>query len=303
MGDKHFRLYGTLLLVGYLVLIWLTIRAAVWWARRPKPPRDPLPEDIKRLRLPGEFVYELFLQRGVKRAYREWYIITFGPLDIGHILYHIAVNRPPSMWGAGVLLATMVILLLLVFSVTWNACQLRPREDCDPEASAKREVAEFLDRLKAGGWFIFHDVPFDRPTGKFSLDHVAVGPGGVWVVKTATRRKVETKRKAKGHSVIFDGNQILCPWGKESDSLQQAADDAHWLSEWIKERIGKQVDVGAVLTFPGYSVVEQKPGPVRVASPKTLPDVLMSRGKSVLQEEDIDLIQRLLEDQSRNVEY
>jgi len=58
-----------------------------------------------------------------------------------------------------------------------------------------------------------------------------------------------------------------------------------------------------VLTFPGYCVVERKLGPVRVANPKVLPQVLVSRGKAVLGGADIGLIRRQLEERCRNVEY
>ena len=65
---------------------------------------------------------------------------------------------------------------------------------------------------------------------------------------------------------------------------------------------GQEYDVSAVLTFPGYCVIERKLGPVRVVNPKVLPQVLTGRGKEMLGSGAIDLVHRQLEGKCRNVE-
>lgn len=167
----------------------------------------------------------------------------------------------------------------------------------------ERYVAEWLDPLKADGWHVFHDVPCEGASGKFNLDHVAVGPGGVWLVETKTRRKGKARPGLKEHEVVFDGSKIVWPWWDDTDSLKQANDNARWLRGWLKEMTGKAFDVAAVLTFLGYWVIERKLGPVRLANPKVLPQVLTSRGKGILNRDDIDLIRRQLEARCRDVGY
>jgi hypothetical protein len=81
-----------------------------------------------------------------------------------------------------------------------------------------------------------------------------------------------------------------------------AFENARWLRDDLKKLTGRQYDVRGVLTFPGWWVTERKLGSVRVVNPKGLPGVLSSRGKSVLANEDIDLVQRQLEAKSRDVE-
>ena len=49
----------------------------------------------------------------------------------------------------------------------------------------ERYVAEELNRLMAFGYQAFHDVPFDNG----NMDHVLVGPTGVFVIETKTPRK------------------------------------------------------------------------------------------------------------------
>jgi len=47
----------------------------------------------------------------------------------------------------------------------------------------ERYVAEELNQLMADGFHVFHDVPFEN----YNMDHVLVGPTGVFVVETRQR--------------------------------------------------------------------------------------------------------------------
>lgn len=160
-----------------------------------------------------------------------------------------------------------------------------------------------MEPLKAKGWHIFHDVPCLGAAGKFNLDHVAIGPGGVWVVETKTRKKGRHRAGFKEHEVFSDGECITWPWGEDKSALQQASHNARWLKEWLKKLTGKTFEVSAALTFPAFYVIEKKLGSVRVVNPKALPQVLMSRGNALLRADEIDLICRQLEEKCRDVEF
>src|SRR5207248_11280153 len=67
----------------------------------------------------------------------------------------------------------------------------------------ERYVAEELNQLMADGFRVFHDVPFDG----FNIDHVLVGPTGVFVVETKTKKKPMVGGK-KQYRVIFDGERL-----------------------------------------------------------------------------------------------
>jgi Nuclease-related domain len=46
----------------------------------------------------------------------------------------------------------------------------------------KKRVGARLDKLRKHGWRVFHSVPVgDRGS---DIDHVVIGPGGVWTVNT-----------------------------------------------------------------------------------------------------------------------
>jgi len=51
-------------------------------------------------------------------------------------------------------------------------------------AEGEELVGEILEGLTADGWQVIHDVAF----GKGNIDHIVVGPGGLFTVETKSRR-------------------------------------------------------------------------------------------------------------------
>jgi len=67
----------------------------------------------------------------------------------------------------------------------------------------ERYVGEALTPLVAQGFEIYHDVPFEG----FNIDHVPVGPPGIFAVETKTRRKPGEQIVA--FEVTFTNGKIL----------------------------------------------------------------------------------------------
>jgi hypothetical protein len=51
-------------------------------------------------------------------------------------------------------------------------------------AEGEEVVGEILEGLEADGWQVIHDVSF----GRGNIDHIVVGPGGLFTVETKSRR-------------------------------------------------------------------------------------------------------------------
>jgi len=64
-------------------------------------------------------------------------------------------------------------------------------------AEGEEVVGQILESLVADGWQVIHDVSF----GRGNIDHIVVGPGGLYTVETKSRRgrilidKVPAKRR------------------------------------------------------------------------------------------------------------
>jgi Nuclease-related domain len=228
--------------------------------------------------------------------------LMFAPVTIAFVALHIVtVLSNKSLTG---FMIVMTVFLISIFPcVKILQKRLQRRWDHYIGFFGERYVAEWLEPLKSQGWFIFHDIQCNGATGKFNLDHVAVGPSGIWVVETKTWRKGRARPGFKDHEVIFDGTKIIWPWWDDSETIKDAINNGEWLQKSLRDLTGKTFAVSAVVAVPGYYVTEKKLGTIRVANPKNLSLVLTGRGKTVLSDSDLDLVRRQLEAKCRDVRY
>ncbi|MGE5302750.1 MAG: nuclease-related domain-containing protein [Alphaproteobacteria bacterium] len=158
----------------------------------------------------------------------EWlrYYRPYGPAPVVYSLVAIIV----------VLYATIRLFLL------WSRVRaLKLARD------GERAVGQFLEGLRERGYRIFNDV-----IGKgFSLDHVLIGPAGVFTVEAEVR-----SRPIRGRArVIFDGARIRVNGGEPDRApIAQAKRRANRLRELLAQTTGHDFDVRPVIIYPGWSV-------------------------------------------------
>lgn len=117
----------------------------------------------------------------------------------------------------------------------------------------EKAVGQHLEALRAAGYSVFHDLIGDG----FNVDHVIVGPAGVFTIETKAWSK-----PAKGAAEItFDGDSLLAA-GREPDRnpVIQAKAQANWLRQILAESTGKTYSVWPVVLFPGWFVKNSRDG-------------------------------------------
>jgi hypothetical protein len=150
-------------------------------------------------------------------------------------------------------------------------------------AKGERVVGRELDRLMAHGYVVFHDVPFNG----WNIDHVVVGPRGVFAVETKTWRK-PTEISAE---IVLDGDALITAGGhREMSAHQQATANAESLGKWIGKAAAEQVTVVPVVALPGWRLVIKRYGEVAVYSATNMSEHLPKRGRSQLTPEQIKRI-------------
>lgn len=111
----------------------------------------------------------------------------------------------------------------------------------------ERTVAENLDLLRADGHVVLHDLVGPG----FNVDHVVVGPTGIYAVETKTLRK-STKGNPR---IAYDGQTVLVDGCRlPRDPLDQARGQARWLGDTLKDMTSHAYEVRAVVAFPGWFV-------------------------------------------------
>jgi len=112
-------------------------------------------------------------------------------------------------------------------------------------SEGEQVVGQMLEGLRAWGYSVFHDISDDG----FNIDHVVVGPGGVFAMET------KTISKRTGARVTYDGQRVLVD-GREMDRdpIKQAGALADRVQEILKRETRRDVDVRPVVLFPGWWV-------------------------------------------------
>jgi len=147
----------------------------------------------------------------------------------------------------------------------------------------EKAVGQFLERLRERGYQVFHDVV----GAGFNVDHVLIGPAGLFTIET----KTYSKPLGADVKVGFDGERILVDgFEPDRDPVVQAKAQTAWLRELLAESTGRKFPARPVILFPGW-FVEQSKGSLRemwVLNPKALPDFLANEPE-VLAAEDVKL--------------
>ncbi len=190
--------------------------------------------------------------------------------------YYHPVKPNPAVYTV----VALVCLVYFVFRVWRTWPQLR---NLRLAYEGEKTVGQFLERLREQGYQVFHDVIGDG----FNLDHVIIGPAGVFTVETKTWSK-----PAKGNPrIVFDGEQIsVAGHAADRDPVVQAKAQSGWLRALLAESTGRTFSVKPVVVFPGW-FIEQKPGAFReiwVLEPKALP-AFLSNAPMSLTPEDVKL--------------
>lgn len=282
----------------FFAFLLVTAAVFIWQVGRRK---ERPPEKFKLLRAPGET-----LRRRVQKADEDffWRVFSgaFAPLFLSWSVLMIASRLPKHLVLGGIVFALLIFIASLGFAGTLLLRILRRRRNDFLGYLGERAVAENLESLRKQGYRLFHDVPAEGRDTKFNLDHVVIGPTGVTVVETKTRRKKKGRAGHEEHVVTFDGQRLIWPWGEDTCGMKQLAAQADWLRKWIEKRIGLRVDPKPILAFPGWFVKERAVGAFRVANHKMLPSIITQWKPQPLTSEQIDLISRQLDERCRDVE-
>ena len=119
-------------------------------------------------------------------------------------------------------------------------------------ALGELDVARRLGAL-GPGWFVLHSVPIG--SGSSDLDHVAIGPAGVFTINTKHHR---------GQNVWVGGRRILVN-GQRTDHLRNAKYEAKRTSKLLSVAARMLVDVTPVVAIVGAKRVTVRERPFDVA--------------------------------------
>lgn len=116
----------------------------------------------------------------------------------------------------------------------------------------ERLVAERLEELRNAGFHPLHDIV----AGNFNIDHILVGPTGVFAIETKTMHKrggVDEKAEFTGTEIVVHGASL------PRNPIAQAQANANWLRDFLRESTGRSFAVTPVVILPGWYVTPRVP--------------------------------------------
>jgi hypothetical protein len=155
---------------------------------------------------------------------------------------------PSSRGLAGliwIVLASGVALLLMKIIDKKANHFIKRAKDAERGALAEEKVALQLSGLPEG-YYGFHDISFDG----FNIDHVALGPGGIFVLET----------KSHGGTIDARDNTLLLN-GKppEKNFLNQVWSQTKSMQEYLWKMTSKELKIKPVLCFTNAYVKVRRP--------------------------------------------
>ena len=168
---------------------------------------------------------------------------------------------PPAPW-----LYTIIAVGVSAYAFFRGSRELKKAKNYKLGRDGEKVVGEYLDRLRANGYRVYHDIPGDG----WNIDHVVISTRGVFTIETKTRSKPMTGEPL----VTFNGKSVSVDGGPEDERpIRQSLAQSKQLRTMLKEWTGNDFAVRAVVVYPGWYVRHDsgsKGADVWVLNPKAL---------------------------------
>jgi len=209
--------------------------------------RSRSPLRFRALRLPGqsgdEAIEALLWDELVFPLLLAFTFVIFAAFEWLMALRHL----PPQPW-----LFTSIAIAASLYAAK-KGLSLRARfHRLKLGRDGERIVAEELEKLRAVGAHVFHDVPADG----FNIDHVVLCDRGVYAIETKTWSKPQNRDariRLTDTGIIVDGRH------PDRDPIAQAQAEAKWLAQLLKECTGAWFQVRGAVLIPGWFIEPMRP--------------------------------------------
>jgi hypothetical protein len=136
----------------------------------------------------------------------------------------------------------LVVAALAAVAAGW-ALRFRPSPDAVAwrrGAAGERHTARLLGHLERHGWAVLHDLAV--PGSRANLDHLAIGPGGVFVIDS---KQYRGRLQLDPDGLLWHGRHLLV------SSLRKV----RWQADQADQVLGiADINIGAIVAVHGASI-------------------------------------------------
>ena len=255
-------------LIGLVLGVWLRVRKAKIFTHR----KNPVPVGEKMLRGPGQSLSR-FVEKKTEGILWIFITVLFIPVPFISALGQTHQIRL-EIWFFVLL---FVALFVLGYVMSGYLTKLLIRlNNAFLGLQGERFVGEILNHLMKDGYDVFHDYPLEPDGGQINLDHIVVGPTGVFAIETKTHRKPKEAADGKNYEVSFDGKELHFPHFKTTKGVDQAIHNARLLSKHLGASLDQPIRVTPILALPGWFVQSHSNNHLLVRNPKNIRSTIKS---------------------------
>jgi len=150
-----------------------------------------------------------------------------------------------------------------LFSICKTIKLLRERKTIRLGYEDELAVGRELEQLAHDRFHVYHGFPAET----FNIDHIVVAPNGVFAVETKTYSKPATIDRVEDATVKYDGRMLYFPKDEDYKTIDQAQQQAAWLSDWLGKAIGEPIAARAIVALPGWFVKRTSAEGIPVVNP------------------------------------
>jgi nuclease-like protein len=291
-----------------MVTVWLAILAppvalflAISLDRRQRLRTEKPPQSEKLLRPPG---YSLSIrldetfESSLNNMFAACALSAFSSAGFYAIAFLLG-EKAPLLWLTGGILFAAPFVVGCAFCAVRAFRLFKEAQNIKLGLRGEQAVAEALN--EASGFRSFHDMPAGDD---WNIDHVAVGTRGVFLIESKARRRRGSRNGQQAHEVIYDGEALQFPNGRDSEPIEQAKRNAKWLSNFLTKKTGEPVEVFPLVVFPGWFVKTIAKGNLRVnvMNGRFLPGHLQRQNEKI-EAAQVRRIISAIDDKCRDVEF
>ena len=200
---------------------------------------------------------------------------------------------PAVIWTSAIICLAAIIYLVIKL-VGLLSRRRRIRLDYEGELVVGQE----LNQLMLQGFLVYHDFPADT----FNIDHIVVGSNGVFAVETNTLGQGSGRRSSRQEpTVTYDGRTLNYSNSSDFETIEQAKQQAEWLSNWLAATTREPLAVRAIVTLPGWIVRRTSADGIPVVNPGQFASLFEHIKPRPVSEEMLKRIREQLEHKCRSI--
>ena len=231
----------------------MVVLVGVCWDRKRRNERTQPPQVEKLLRPPGHSL-AIKLDDLFERAIYKC-LFAFGLCGAAGVALD-AEAKMPGLSSTLFLLTGLALAGGGLYAAVLVVRDVKKSQNLRLGLRGEQAVAEALQEVADCGYRAFHDFPGGE---NWNIDHIAVGPPGIFLIETKARSRVRRRSAQPAHIVHVLGSILRFPAFEDLAAIPQAERNAQWLAAYLTKRTAEKTEAEALVVLPGWYVEIKEP--------------------------------------------